>query len=201
MGRPVDPRKDSAILEAARATFLSQPFERVSMDAIARNSGVSKVTIYAKYKSKEGLFVAAMNEACQDVQLRMRENLELGGPIADMLLQLGHDFMTMILAPDMAAMHAAMVRAGEKQPELPRQFFDFVVLPMLDALAGALEAGDARGAIVCPNPRRSAIQFIALVQGIYRYEVELKVAKTIPPDELSDYLNGCVDLFLAGHRA
>ena len=51
-GRPKDPGKRAAILDAAKRLFVSQGFERVSMDQIAAEAGVSKLTVYSHFGDK-----------------------------------------------------------------------------------------------------------------------------------------------------
>ena len=46
-GRPKDPAKRSAILQAATTLFLGQGFAGTSMDAVAKQAGVSKLTEYS----------------------------------------------------------------------------------------------------------------------------------------------------------
>lgn len=199
LGRPVDPAKEAAILKAARACFLDQPYDRVSMDAIAERAGVSKVTLYAKYKSKDGLFVAAMNESCDALYNRAREETKVGGPIHDTLMALGVSFMRMILDPEVSAMHAVMMQVSHNQPDLPRQFYESAVDRSINTLAETLEIATARGALSCPNPRQAAVQFIAMVQGEFRYQLELGVNDGVEEVALTDYVRSCVDLFVSGY--
>jgi TetR/AcrR family transcriptional regulator, mexJK operon transcriptional repressor len=200
MGRPIDPAKEAAILEAARTAFLELPFERVSMDAVASRAGVSKVTIYAKYKSKEALFVAAMNESCAAIYNQAKIAIQSGGAIDVALTQLGTNFMMMILSPDVSAMHGVMMQVAEHKPELPRQFYQTVVTTSLETLAEALTFAVERGELVINDPRRAAIQFIALVQGVYRYELELGVTPTLDAQTVESYVRDCVALFTRGYR-
>jgi TetR/AcrR family transcriptional repressor of mexJK operon len=55
-GRPRDPARCKRILEAASSHFSAHGLERASLDAIAAEAGVSKMTIYSQFESKEGLF-------------------------------------------------------------------------------------------------------------------------------------------------
>jgi len=59
------PAKKLAVLKAALRLFLEQGFGATSMDAIAREAGVSKATLYAHVKSKEELF-AAITATCAE---------------------------------------------------------------------------------------------------------------------------------------
>src|SRR3954451_5497567 len=56
-----EPRgKGEIVLAAAERAFLAAGFGAVTMDAIAREAGVSKATVYAHYTSKEALFGAVV---------------------------------------------------------------------------------------------------------------------------------------------
>ncbi|MER5307102.1 TetR/AcrR family transcriptional regulator [Streptomyces sp. NPDC002773] len=58
-------RKRQAIVRAARALFLREGFG-VGMDAIAAEAGVSKVTVYNHFGSKEALFTAVVAGALDE---------------------------------------------------------------------------------------------------------------------------------------
>jgi TetR/AcrR family transcriptional regulator, mexJK operon transcriptional repressor len=200
MGRPADPAKNAAILAAARTAFLELPYDRVSMDAIAARAGVSKVTIYAKYQSKEGLFVATMSEQCEAIYEQARSDTRGGGPLDVALRDLGARFMTMILSADMAAIHGVMIQAAQERPELTQLYYQSVVETSINTLAETLDIAVARGNFVCADTHRAAVQFVAMIQGTYRYEHELGVTPSKPHDDLEFYVADCVDLFLRAHR-
>jgi TetR/AcrR family transcriptional regulator, mexJK operon transcriptional repressor len=199
MGRKVDPAKEVAILAAARAAFLEQPYDRVSVDAIATRAGVSKVTIYSKYQSKDALFVAAINEGCAAIYNKAKADALSEGQLDVALKQLGVDFMSMILAPQMTALHGVMIQVAQHKPEITEQYFQVVVEGSIVTLADTLTIAVERKSISCCDTRRAAIQFIAMIQGIYRYEHELGVANSFNMDELQTYIGACVDMFLRGH--
>src|ERR1041384_4556299 len=58
MAEPVG--KAGAILAAAERAFLAAGFGAVTMDAIVRQAGVSKATVYAHFHGKEELFGAVI---------------------------------------------------------------------------------------------------------------------------------------------
>ena len=61
-GRPRDPERVRRIIEAAHSHFNAHGLERASVDAIAAEAGVSKMTIYSHFASKEGLFEAVIRD-------------------------------------------------------------------------------------------------------------------------------------------
>ncbi len=50
-GRPRDPERLRRIVEAAHSHFNAHGLERASVDAIAADAGVSKMTIYSHFAS------------------------------------------------------------------------------------------------------------------------------------------------------
>src|SRR3981081_2343135 len=88
--------KAAIILRAARGAFLANGFGAVSMDAIAREAGVSKATIYAHFGSKEELFGAVVADVAEQrfggFSARELDPLDIEaslGPIAGPLSDLG----------------------------------------------------------------------------------------------------------------
>lgn len=200
MGRPVDLAKEAKILEAAKNAFLENPYDRISMDALAARAGVSKVTLYAKYKSKDQLFVAAMSVGCSPIYENAKLEVEAGKPLAETLERLGIDFIKMMLNPEIAALHGVMMQALATQPELPRAFYERVVHNSTNILADVLTIADKRGEIACDQPYLAAVQYIAMVQGEFRYKQELGVTRGVDEDELTLFVKSCVRVFLRGWR-
>ena len=64
-GRPKDMEKRAAVLEAAKNLFVSRGFEGTSMDAVAAEAGVSKLTVYSHFGDKDTLFKAAVQSKCE----------------------------------------------------------------------------------------------------------------------------------------
>jgi AcrR family transcriptional regulator len=90
MARPQNRRYDSKkrgeaaeaarqrVLEAARTLFSRHGIDKVTVDRIAQKAGVSSATIYARYKSKDGLLQAIVSASLfgarfQAAQLLMQD--------------------------------------------------------------------------------------------------------------------------------
>src|SRR3954469_17330558 len=58
-GRPRDPRRDEAILEAALELVAEVGYDRVTIDALAARPGVSKPTIYLRFPGGKAAVIAA----------------------------------------------------------------------------------------------------------------------------------------------
>jgi AcrR family transcriptional regulator len=57
--------KESNILEAAESVFSELGFKNAKMEDIARKAGITKVTLYSYYQSKENLYLALTYKALQ----------------------------------------------------------------------------------------------------------------------------------------
>src|SRR5438270_13327731 len=54
----------AALLAAAATTFAERGFEAATMEQIAERVGLSKGALYYRYKTKEDLFLALLDERC-----------------------------------------------------------------------------------------------------------------------------------------
>lgn len=59
-GRPRDPSRDEAIIDAAIDLLLRDGYDRLSMEAVAATAGVGKATVYRRWGSKAELVIDAM---------------------------------------------------------------------------------------------------------------------------------------------
>lgn len=59
-GRPRDPRRDEAIIDAAIEVLVRDGYDRLSMEAVATAAGVGKATVYRRWSNKAELVIDAM---------------------------------------------------------------------------------------------------------------------------------------------
>src|SRR5690606_23092320 len=123
-GRPKDPAKREAILAAAQVLFLSNGYESSSMDAIAAEAGVSKLTLYSHFGDKEALFCAAVKATCETRLPRRLFQLADGASIEQVLLEITRAFHALVNSPESIGLHRVMVTMATQNPELVRLFFD-----------------------------------------------------------------------------
>src|ERR1700738_4327615 len=92
--------KAESILAAAKRSFLAAGFGAVSMDAIAREAGVSKASVYAHFAGKEDLFGAVVGRECEGSLARFSRGERDPGDVRASVSVLGRRFLELILAPD-----------------------------------------------------------------------------------------------------
>jgi TetR/AcrR family transcriptional repressor of mexJK operon len=199
-GRPKDESKRQAILDAARQLFLAQPYDRVSVDAIASEAGVSKVTVYSHFAGgKQEVFVSAMSAKAAEIFSAAALAVETGQGLEATLARLACDFTLMVTDDEVGAMQAVLMAEGQRDPTLPQAFFDMVIRRWTVVLAALLEREAQRGAIVCKDTDVAAQQFLAMAQGNFKYRQMMGLKKP-QLEEVETYTKSCATLFLRALR-
>jgi AcrR family transcriptional regulator len=165
-GRPRDPERCRRILEAARSHFYSHGLERASVEAIAAAAGVSKMTIYSHFASKEGLFEAVVRQRTDRVMggLAGVEALDPKQP-QRALLTIGEQFLTLAREEDTLGQFRAIYGAAGAQPEACRAFYRQGADRLIGDLAAYLRRADAEGTLKVRHPRQAADLFLSMFLG------------------------------------
>ena len=140
-GRPRDGAVDTAILDATERSLASRGYEAMTVEQVAVAAGVSKPTIYLRYRSKAEL-VEAMIE-------RLRPPLPgapdgAGASARQELVALIEMQETWVERHGLRLVAAVLLEEAD-HPELLRRFRERVVEPARQAFQAALRAGVARG--------------------------------------------------------
>ena len=118
------PSKRAAIESAALALFLRDGYARTSVDAVAREAGVSKRTVYDYYGDKQRLFldVIARTQAGHEDHFRELLDATLPADAPDLeaaLVAFGRAFASGVAqTPDRNAMVRLLVAEAAHFPEL-----------------------------------------------------------------------------------
>ncbi|WP_034853525.1 TetR/AcrR family transcriptional regulator [Inquilinus limosus] len=190
-------RKPDQILKAAHGVFLEQGYGAASMDAIAREAGVSKATLYAHFASKEELFSAIVGSAC-----RAFERLAAMSPPPDdlraALMEAGGTLLRFILNPDVVKVYRNVMAEAVRFPELGRAMYEAGPGQGKAHLAKFFAAATERGVLAVPDPELAAEQFGAMILGHMKMRLELGIE--IPSEErIERGLKSGVDAFLRAY--
>jgi AcrR family transcriptional regulator len=158
-------QKRRQILDAAARLFLGQGFEATTMDAIAREAGVSKATVYAHAKNKQELFAAIVRGRSSLVYLTVEAADAVALGVAQALLQFARRFMEVIMAPEAQCMYRIVVAEAPRNPELGRIFFEQGPKVVIGRLSAILDAGCAAGELDIDDTVIAAQEFLGLMQG------------------------------------
>ncbi len=119
-GRPPSSRAgevDTRILDAATALFLERGFEGTSFEQVADLARAGKASLYARFCSKEAMFVAVVRRSV-DRTLARTEPVRADLALRDRLLSVGIGIIKQSLRPDVVALMRVVVAEAARFPEL-----------------------------------------------------------------------------------
>jgi TetR/AcrR family transcriptional repressor of mexJK operon len=161
---PPSPKAEQ-VLQAASRVFREQGYGSASMDAIAREAGVSKATLYAHFAGKDQLFAAIVGAECRSHSQALTapdiDRLE----VRQALAAIGRNFLDLVLSAKARAIYRIVIAEAPRFPELGRAFYASGPAAVLARLADYLGAADARGTLRVEDPKLAAEQFVAMLMG------------------------------------
>jgi TetR/AcrR family transcriptional repressor of mexJK operon len=198
-GRPKDLEKREAILAAAKKLFPEHGFDGVSMDAIAAEAGVSKLTVYSHFKDKEALFSETVRAKCEEQLPAQLFLADLSGPLHKQLRSIAQGFFSLIMSDVAIAMHRMIHAQAGHDKRLAQLFWEAGPQRIQDGFAEFLRAEISAGQLEIADPKRAASQFFCLLKG-EPHALRMCGCGPAPGSAAVDaHLDATVDLFLRAY--
>lgn len=172
--------KEAAIVIAARKTFLAEGYDGASMDEIALAAGVSKRTVYNRFRSKEELFAATIEESCRRVLPVDIAAIEASLSTEALVSELAHLFLRGVLDPEAIALRRIASFEAGRNPAIGRIYYDHGPAYMAAAFAPILKRAADREGVRIDDIDVAILQLGALILEPLYTEALLGVA----PDNL-----------------
>ena len=153
----------AAILRAARPIMLRGGLGGTTLDRVAAEGGIAKMTLYRHFPSKEALFEGLIGAMCE----YMREGIEnapapaFDKAASDRLTEELRAFIAALRVPDALALYRMVVADGWRFPDLARVFDQSGMLVIRQRIAVILEAGGVAAA----QSKGVAAEVVALALG------------------------------------
>ena len=198
-GRPKDMAKREAILQAGTTLFVENGYEGTSMESVAAAAGVSKLTVYSHFGSKQGLFVAAVRAHCDRMLPGALFERSPGTPLPERLHAVARAVHALCTSREAIAANrvlSAPGMAGSKEAQLyweagpARLQADVEALLARRAARGELRIDPEDAAALT----LAAMQFIALLTG--PPQVRLVLGCDPAPSTPEAQVEGAVATFL-----
>lgn len=145
--------------------FMEQGYAGVSMDGIAAQAGVSKLTVYSHFGDKESLFSEAIRAQCQQMMPDDLFDHAPEGALRDQLVEIAHAFFAMVSTESAISTHRMMMAPGTGDMHVREMFWEAGPKRTQLALADFLSARVADGQLEIPELPRAASQFFCLLKG------------------------------------
>ena len=187
--------KQRVILNGARAVFMALGFGGASMDAIADRAGVSKMTLYRYFESKEALFAGLIEECCAKI-LKQDPGVPLEGLAPrDALRHFGTQLLETVYAPETLALHRIVLAEVNRFPELGRLFYRSGPERNIQAVATYIENYMPDKHAPSRDSRKCAEEFFELVRGYTHLRLLLAIEETPDADARAVQVDRAVDTF------
>jgi TetR/AcrR family transcriptional regulator, mexJK operon transcriptional repressor len=185
--------KAESILAAAKRAFLAAGFGAVSMDAIAREAGVSKATVYAHFAGKEELFGAVIGRECERYFADFAPGELDPFDLRASLTGLGRRFLELVLSTDAIALHRIILSEVARFPSVGEVFWRAGPERQRVEIETFLKSAIAAGTLAATDTRLAAEQFVSLVRG----DVQLRHLLRLEEGDVEQGVSAAVEAAVA----
>jgi AcrR family transcriptional regulator len=191
--------KREQILAGARKLFMEHGFEGVSIDEIARVSGVSKPTLYRHFPDKRHLYSEIFTRECELYAAKLfPPDLEAAGA-REALERVARLYLGRLLSE--GAQSAFRVAVGDAQlfPDLARAFYATGPARGVRHLEPLLQTFIARGELAIDDVPLAAAQFLELCKADQFYKLVFGMIEAPDPAAIDRVATGAVEVFLRAY--
>lgn len=197
LGRPTDAAKRVAIVEAAAQSFFDVGFAATSIEQVAANAGVSKVTIYNHFGDKGALFSAAVTHECERMRGLFSIDDSASGSIRDRLRTIGEAMVAFLSRPEMIRFEHRIAAETENDPSIGLAFLEAGPWRMKEGFGAFLAHATQVGELAVDDPKLAAEQFVSMCKGMG--DLERRFGAVPPPQDNEMRIEGAVEVFLAAY--
>lgn len=191
--------KREQILAGAMTIFMRDGFAATSMELIAKESGVSKGTLYNHFDSKQALFSTIIERECRVILGRVFDlEAAVGSPDA-VLMKVGMGFMMSVLDPNAMSMYRNLMAESTRFPELGRLFMQSGHEPGSQSLGRYLRRLANDGVLSLEEDEvHAAYQFIALCDAGLVEQAHMQGVQPTP-QQVQTHVASAVRVFLKAY--
>lgn len=198
-GRPKDGAKREAIVTAARVLFASQPFDLVTMEAVAARANVSKMTVYSHFHDKETLFETIV-AATADQMIGALAEPDRGDRLCERLSAVGTSFLGVTLGSDICKMAHTLPGALRANRALADRFYAAGPARVRAALAAMIATAAERGELAVDDSNLAADDLVSLWEGSMPAKIAFGLAEPGTPEEIRRRALRGTKVFLRAYR-
>ena len=179
--------------------FLEKGLQGASMDAVAREAGVSKQTVYSHFQNKEALYSACIKAKVASYGFEEAGFADAGEP-GEALFVVVKRFIALIFDPEVVAMHR-IVMARPPPPRIASLFYESEPGAVQAAVDLFLQYLIHRGALRPHDTSYAAKQLLNMAFGHFHLQLQFGLIQQVPKPELDAHLRQVVADFLVLYGA
>ncbi|ENU21546.1 hypothetical protein F993_03467 [Acinetobacter proteolyticus] len=199
-GRPKDLEKRAKILQAAKSIFLKLGYHATNMNQIAKEAGVTKLTVYNHFQDKGNLFICAIEESCEESIRTKQFELTADSDFKQALQLMCQRALSIIYLPEALKLDCLLFELAAEQSPLTQQFFDASHTRMCHVWCDFFEQAIAFKFIQADAPLKQTELIISLMLGIRHQQVLLGLAPVPTADEIDQIIQHAIEIFLLKYQ-
>jgi TetR/AcrR family transcriptional regulator, mexJK operon transcriptional repressor len=201
LGRPKDVLKREQILSAAERVFFAQGFSAATIERIAADAGVSKVTVYGHFGDKETLFEAVVTREAAQIEAAVAQLVTPESSIEQSLINLGEVFIGFVLSPRIINFDRLIMAEAVKNPTLAKRFMAAGPRQIARLLETIIAKGVQSGELAVTDLPKAAEDLAGLWLGMCKMEAQMGLLLEMPSATISARVRHGVAIFLRAYRS
>ena len=200
-GRPRNEKRYDEIMAVAERLFMQKGLRATTMEHIARELGISKLTLYSRFKNKDALFAAVIEAKCKYYVPQQLFGDVSPGSLQDSLSRIAYALIQLVISDEAVNMERMLLAEGKDKKDLIMLFYGAGHVKIKHMVAEYLRQLHEDKQLHITDPMRSAHLFGALIKGsdiCLRYT--LGIAPLPSQTEIKDYCSYAVQTFIAAHK-
>jgi TetR/AcrR family transcriptional repressor of mexJK operon len=199
-GRPKDLEKRAKILQAAKSIFLKMGYHATNMNQIAKEAGVTKLTVYNHFQDKGNLFICAIEESCEESIRTKQFELTADSDFKQALQLMCQRALSIIYLPEALKLDCLLFELAAEQSPLTQQFFDASHTRMCHLWCDFFRQAIRLNFIKADDPLKQTEMIVSLMLGLRHYRVLLGLDTVPTAIEIDQMIQQAVELFLLKYQ-
>lgn len=196
IGRPKDLEKKQRILESAKALFLKFGYQGSSMNQIAQDAGVTKLTVYNHFQDKATLFSYAIESTCEESLQARPMQLSADSNFEQALFSTSELALQIIYLPEALKLEHLLLQLASEQNPLAMQFFKVSHQKLHDVWSDFFQQAIQLKFLKPVDTEQLIHLMLSLLLGFRHHEVLLGVRAIPDAEEIQQIIHDAIDLFL-----
>jgi TetR/AcrR family transcriptional repressor of mexJK operon len=188
------PDKRGEILDTAADYFLAHGYDGTSINEMARESGISKESIYRYFRSKKRLFAAVIDRELEDYQTRLRavSNARTGS-LRKQLIGVAETLLGVVTTDRTLGLRRLIFQQASHNREVGRHYFQTGPKQAYSHLNSLFSAHSARTGF---SPAALSQHFLALVLHFPLLQRECAIRPPFRASQIREIAARAVDAFM-----
>ncbi len=200
VGRPKDLEKRRQILNAAKSLFLKCGYHGSSMNQIAQEAGVTKLTVYNHFQDKANLFVCAIAATCEELISARPLNLHADSDFHKEFVHACELAMNIINLPEAIKLELLLLELAAEQNPLAQMFYEASHLRMNAVWENFFQQAIDLGFIQSEDLRTLNLLIASLLCGMRHQEVLLGMRAVPTAAEKQQIIQYSIDIFMLKYQ-